>query len=268
MSGIGTGYDLSCTSYSPDGRVFQVEYAGKAVENSGTAVGVRVKNGVVLGVEKLVISKMLEPGSNRRIHTVDKHIGLCYAGLTADARILANRSRSEAKSYKSFYSSPIPGRVLSDRIAGVMQAYTLYGYLRPFGASVIFGAWDAGGPQLHMIDPSGLSYGFFATAVGKARQAAKGELEKLKLSDMTAREAIKEVARIIYAVHDDVKDKEFELELSWISEETGYQHQSVPTDLFVEAERYAKAALEAADSDTHGTSVSSADSASPMQDVS
>ena len=76
MTNIGTGYDLSSTTYSPDGRIFQVEYAHKAVENSGTAIALRVKDGVIFAVEKIVVSKMLEPTSNRRIHTVDSHIGM------------------------------------------------------------------------------------------------------------------------------------------------------------------------------------------------
>lgn len=244
MSGIGTGYDLSCTSYSPDGRVFQIEYAGKAVESSGTAIGVRVKDGIVLGVEKLVISKLLEPGSNNRILSVDRHVGACFAGLAADARHLVNRARTEAKNYKSFYQDPVPARILSERVSGYVQAYTLYGHLRPFGVSLILGAWDADGPQLHMIEPSGLSYGYYGTAVGKGKQVAKGELEKLKLSEMTVVQATKEVAKIIYQVHDDVKDKEFELELSWICEASGYHHQTVPKDIFEEANRFGKASLE------------------------
>jgi len=244
MSGIGTGYDLSCTSYSPDGRVFQVEYATKAVENAGTAVGIRVKDGVVLGVEKLIISKMLEPGSNRRIATIDKHVGMAYVGLAADSRPLINRARSESKNYKSFYDSPIPSRVLNERLSGFVQTYTLYGHLRPFGVAVMLASWDNTGPNLHMIEPSGVSYAYFGTAIGKARQAAKGEIEKLKLSEMTARQAVKEVAKIIYTVHDEVKDKDFELDLSWICAESKYEHQMVPKEIAAEAERYAKAALE------------------------
>jgi len=245
MSGIGTGYDLSCTSYSPDGKVFQIEYASKAVDNSGTAVGIRCKDGVVFGVEKLVISKMLEPGSNRRIMGVDRHIGACFAGLSADARHLVNRARSEAKSYRNFYHDPVPGKVLVERVAGFVQAYTLYGHLRPFGVSLLLGTWDQDGPQMFMIEPSGLSYGYFGTAVGKGRQAAKGELEKLKLQEMSVVEAVKEVAKIIHQVHDDVKDKDFELELSWICEASGRMHEMVPKNVFDEAEAYAKAALDA-----------------------
>lgn len=238
MSGIGTGYDLSCSSYSPDGRVFQIEYATKAVDNSGTAVGIRVKDGVVLGVEKLVISKMLEPGSSRRISTIDKHVGLAFAGLSADARPLINKARTEAKNYKSFYESPIPSRVINERLSGFVQTYTLYGHLRPFGVSLILASWDAAGPNLHMIEPSGVSYSYYGTAVGKAKQAAKGEIEKLKLSEMTVRQAVNEVAKIIYTIHDEVKDKEFELELSWICSESGFQHQIVPKEIVAEAEKY------------------------------
>eukprot|EP01117_Protostelium_nocturnum_P007654 TRINITY_DN2745_c0_g1_i1.p1 TRINITY_DN2745_c0_g1~~TRINITY_DN2745_c0_g1_i1.p1 ORF type:complete len:251 (-),score=69.24 TRINITY_DN2745_c0_g1_i1:23-775(-) len=243
MSGVGTGYDISCTTYSPDGKVFQIDYAGKAVENSGTAVGVRVKDGIVFGVEKLILSKLLEKGANRRIHTVDRTIGLAYAGMTADARQLVNRARSEAKNYRSTYLSTIPTRLLNDRLSLYVQTYTLYGGYRPFGCSILVGAWEQDGPQLYMIEPSGISYGYYATAVGKAKQAAKGELEKLKLTEMTCREAVKEVARIIHYLHDDVKDKDFELEMSWICPESGHQHQAVPESLLAEAEEAAKASL-------------------------
>merc|ERR1711907_891016 len=88
MSSIGTGYDLSTTTFSPDGRVFQVEYAQKAVTNSGTAVALKCKDGIVFAVEKMVRSKMLVEGSNRRIFAVSNHVGMCSAGLSADARQL------------------------------------------------------------------------------------------------------------------------------------------------------------------------------------
>ena len=76
MTSIGTGYDLSASTYSPDGRIFQVEYANKAVDNSGTAIGLKCKDGIVLAVERLVHSKLLVPGANRRIQTIDRHIGV------------------------------------------------------------------------------------------------------------------------------------------------------------------------------------------------
>ena len=106
MSSIGTGYDQSTTTFSPDGRVFQVEYAVKAVDNSSTAVGIRCKDGVVMGVEKPKLSKMLVEGSNRRIFTVDKHSGMCVSGLMADARQVVTYAREEAAAYLVRASRP------------------------------------------------------------------------------------------------------------------------------------------------------------------
>jgi len=213
MTSIGTGYDLSASTYSPDGRIFQVEYANKAVDNSGTAIGLRVKDGVVLAVEKLVHSKLLVPAANRRIQAIDRHIGLASSGLLADGRHLANRARDEAANYRDNYREPSPLKALADRVSLYVQAYTLYSSVRPFGCSTILGGIDKDGPSIYIIEPSGVFYGYHGAAIGKGRQLAKTELEKLKLSELTTREAVFEAARIIHLVHDDAKEKEFELEL-------------------------------------------------------
>jgi hypothetical protein len=158
MSSIGTGYDLSVTTFSPDGRVFQIEYANKAIDNSGTVVGIKCKDGVVLGVEKLIPSKMLLEGSNRRIHAVHKHAGMAVAGLAADGRQIVGRARSEASQYLSFYGEDIPIKELCDRVAHYVHLCTLYWWLRPFGSAAILGGYDRDGPQLYMIEPSGVAY--------------------------------------------------------------------------------------------------------------
>eukprot|EP00123_Amoebidium_parasiticum_P019315 comp24511_c0_seq1/m.46760 comp24511_c0_seq1/g.46760 ORF comp24511_c0_seq1/g.46760 comp24511_c0_seq1/m.46760 type:complete len:254 (-) comp24511_c0_seq1:58-819(-) len=251
MSSIGTGYDLSATTFSPDGRVFQVEYAGKAVENSGTAIAVRCKDGVVFGVEKIILSKLYEPDSNPRNFTIDRHIGLAFSGLSADARQIVNRARSEAASYRNSYGVPIPCKILAERIAGFMQVYTLYSHIRPFGCSVLIGAFDDEGPQLYMVEPSGVSCGFHGCAVGKGRQAARTELEKMDLGKVSCRDAINTLAKIIYTIHDDVKDKEFELEMSWVGNESGRRHTFVPSDIVKNAADAAKKAMED-DSDDGG----------------
>lgn len=251
----GAGYDLSPTTFSPEGRVFQVEYAGKAVEKSGTAIGIRCVDGVVLGVEKIIASKMLVQGSagNRRIQSVDVHAGLAMCGLAADARQLVNKGREEAANYRAFYGSSIPGSVLADRLAMNVHMHTLYWYLRPFGAAALVGSYDDKGPELYMIEPSGVSYRYFGVAIGKARQGAKTELEKTDFKKVTCREAVKEIARIIYYLHDEVKDKPFELELTWVCDESKRKHQLVPEDLRQEAIALAieakKRAEEAGDED-------------------
>ncbi|KAF9055103.1 20S proteasome subunit [Hymenopellis radicata] len=243
MTSIGTGYDLSASTYSPDGRIFQVEYANKAVENGGTAIGLRVKDGVVIAVEKQLHSKLLVPGANRRIQTVDRHVGLATAGFLADGRHIANRARDESSSYRETYRESPPLKTLADRLGLYVQAYTLYSSVRPFGISTIIGSVDKDGPALFVIEPSGVFYGYHGAAVGKGRQLAKTELEKLSLSTLSTRQAVKEAARIIYLVHDDAKEKEFELEMSWIGDETNGLHLPVPKDLFDEAEAAAKAAI-------------------------
>jgi len=251
MSSIGTGYDLSASQFSPDGRVFQVEYAQKAIENSGTAVALLGRDGVVFAVEKLVTSKLYEPGTNRRLFSVDRHIGMGIAGLLADARQIVETARNEASNYRSEYGGSVPLKYVTDRVAMYMHAYTLYSAVRPFGCSVILGTYDVAEkkPEMYMIDPSGVYHGYLGCAVGKAKQAAKTEMEKLTLSSMTCRELIKEAAKIIYIVHDEVKDKSFELELSWIGEHTQGRHERVPAEVFSEAETYAKAALDEDDDD-------------------
>ena len=232
MSATGAGYDLAVTTFSPDGRVFQVEYANKAVEKKGTVVGIKCIDGVVLGVEKMIVSKMLVKGSNRCITTVDKHAGMAFAGLPADARQLANKARSEGREYKSFYGHPIPGSVLAGRVAGHIHMHTLYWYLRPFGVASLLATYDSQeGPALYMMEPSGICNRYFATSVGKHKANAKAELAKLKLETITCKEAVVEIAKIIYKLHDDVKDKDFDLELSWLCEESKHLHVMVPEDI-------------------------------------
>jgi 20S proteasome subunit alpha 7 len=253
MSSIGTGYDLSAAQFSPDGQVFQVIYAQKAVENSGTVVGIRGKDGVVLGVERLITSKLYEDNANKRIFNIDRHIGMAIAGLLADARQIVDIARQECASYRKTFGTPIPCKVLAERVAMYFHAYTLYSFVRPFGCSVVLASYDADGPHMYTVEPSGICSGCFGATIGKAKQAAKTEIEKIKMKDMTINGLVKDVAKIIYTVHDEVKDKAFVLELSWVGAETGRNdtkkipggiHGEVPHDIHAEAERFAKAALE------------------------
>ena len=101
---------------------------------------------------------MLEKGSNKRIHTVDRHLGIASAGLTADARQIVNRGRTESRQYKGFYGDSIPCKVIAERLSGFIHLYTLYWHVRPFGASVLLAGYDYNGPQLYMIEPSGSSW--------------------------------------------------------------------------------------------------------------
>lgn len=250
MSSIGTGYDLSASQFSQDGRIFQVEYACKAVENSGTIIGLRTKDGVVLAVEKLITSKLYEDDSNSRIFTIDRHIGLAFSGLNADGRALVQIARDEAQSYTQQYDRPIPLKMLNDRLSAYLHAYTLYSAVRPFGIGLIIAGWtEQTGPEMYMLDPSGLALGYLGCAVGKAKQSAKTEIEKLKLSEFTLEQATTEAAKIIYQVHDELKDKEFKLEMSWVGEQTRGVHKLLPNDVFDKANKAGREAMDQGDSD-------------------
>jgi len=245
MTGIGTGYDLYPTTFSPEGRLFQIEYAGKAADASGTVIGIRAVDGVVLGVEKLIRSKMLCKGSDKRIFTVAPHAGMALTGLLADGRQIVNTCREEASKYKKFYGQAIPGKMLNQRISNYIQYFTLHDSVRPFGSSVVISSYDKSGPGLYMVEPSGISYGYHAVSVGQAKQVAKTELENINFNEITSREAAIEIAKIIYKIHDDVKDKEFELELSWVCDESNRKHERVPEDLLEEANKAGKQTREA-----------------------
>eukprot|EP01083_Nonionella_stella_P109299 318552_1 len=249
MAAVGVGYDLGSSTYSPAGRVFQVEYAGKAVENSGTVIGIRCQDGVVLGVEKIIRNKMLVTSSYRRIFTTSMNSGMAIGGLLPDGRQLVNRARDDASSYKTNFGIPIPGKVLSQRVALYVHAYTEYWHLRPFGVSCLLGVYDSDtslGPQLYCIEPSGECLRYFGIAVGKGSQAARVQLEKLNFDTITCKEAVIKISEIIYQLHDEVKDKPFELELTWICDESNKKHQLIPKDLYQNA---VNAGIKAAEDD-------------------
>lgn len=240
MTSIGTGYDLSNSVFSPDGRVFQVEYAAKAADAGSTSVGIRCRDGVVLAVEKVITSRLLKPGANRRIQTIDRHAGIIYSGLNPDGRHIAGRGRDEARNWRGQFKEPIPIKMLANNVSSYVQAYTLYNSVRPFGVATIIGGYDEDGPQLYMIEPSGTSWGYRGTAVGRGRQTALNELEKLDFASLSAEDAVKEAARIIYVAHEDNKDKDFQLEISWATAGTDGRHEEIPASLLETAVQYAE----------------------------
>lgn len=128
-----------------------------------------------------------------------------------------------------------------------VHAYTCYSSVRPFGAQAIVGLVDKEGPQLFMFEPSGVYWGYRACATGRGKTFAKVEIEKLDFAQLSCRDAVREMVRILYACHAEAKDsKDFEVEISWICAESGMKHQLVPDEIVVAAEEEAKAAMLAA----------------------
>jgi 20S proteasome subunit alpha 7 len=189
---------------------------------------------------------MLVSGSNRRIFGVDSHVGIAITGNSADGRQIVNRAREEAVSYNETYGSKVVPSVLSNRVALYMHYFTTHGSLRPFGAAALIAAFDEdlNVPELYMAEPSGLCLRYFGCAAGKGASAARTELEKILSRKgelgISCREAVVELAKILYTIRDPSKDKPFELEMSWLCSETRFQHSLVPADLLQSADLAAK----------------------------
>ncbi len=170
-------YDRAITVFSPDGRLFQVEYAREAVKRGTTAIGVRAKSGVVLLVDKRVSSRLVVPTSIEKIFAIDQHIGCATSGLVADARALVDRARVEAQFNRVTYDEPIPVETLVKKVCDFKQSYTQYGGGRPFGTALLLAGVDDSGPHLFETDPSGALIEYKASAVGSGRQKAMEHLE-------------------------------------------------------------------------------------------
>ena len=184
----GMGYDRAITVWSPDGRLFQVEYAREAVKRGSTAVGVRSKEGVVLAVEIRRVSRLVE--SIEKIQKIDDHVGLAFAGLSSDARILIDRARIYAQINRLLYDEPIAVESLARRLCDIKQMYTQHGGLRPFGVAFLIAGVDATGPKLVWTDPVGIYTSYYAHAIGAGSQAAIEVLEKEYKENSNLEEAI------------------------------------------------------------------------------
>jgi len=240
----GSGHDISVTTFSPDGRIFQVEYASKAVESSETVIGVVCKDGVILGSEKVRITDLLVENTNPRNFTIDKKIGMAIGGRIPDGKNLVGRAREEAKGYRQNYGIDMSGTILTERLAQYVHTHTLYFSYRPFGANVLIASADPDGYKLFMVEPSGHYYGYFGCATGKGKQMAKGELDKQDFKSMTCKDALVRVAKILHQCHEEFKDKKFELDLTWICKDSNDQHVHVPENLKREAEEKALQEIE------------------------
>ncbi|MDI6642936.1 MAG: archaeal proteasome endopeptidase complex subunit alpha [Candidatus Hodarchaeaceae archaeon] len=196
----GAGYDRAITVFSPDGKLFQVQYAQEAVKRGLTALGIKVNEGVVLAAEKRVRSKLTEEVSIEKIFQIDEHIGAAASGLIADARVLIDHARIEAQINRLRYDEPISVQALAKRIGDIKQLYTQHGGVRPFGARLLIAGVDGKEAHLFETDPSGVVAAYRCQAIGGGAQSVTEFFErqydeKLSLDDATllALEALRTV---------------------------------------------------------------------------
>ncbi len=184
------GYDRASTIFSPDGRLFQVEYAREAVQRGAPAVGIRYKDGVLLLADKKITSKLIEVSKTDKIFKVSDNIGCTTSGLFADGRLLVDRIRVEAQRHLLTYDEPVNVEELVKSICDFEQTYTQYGGVRPFGTALLVGGADDSGYHLFETDPSGAMLLWKATAIGSGRELVMPVLEQNYREDMKKEEAI------------------------------------------------------------------------------
>ena len=184
------GYDRAITVFSPDGRLFQVEYAREAVKRGTTSLGIKSKEGVVLVVDKRTTSRLVEAKSIEKIFQIDNHIGAATSGLVADARALIERARIESQINRITYNEPILVSGLAKKICDMKQLYTQNGGVRPFGSALIIGGVNGDSVRLFETDPSGALIEYKATAIGSGVAAAMDVFEENYDEECTLEEAI------------------------------------------------------------------------------
>ena len=186
----GLGYDRAITIFSPDGRLFQVEYAIESVRRGTTAIGIKCKDGIVLSVEKRIL-KLQEPESVEKMFMIDSHAGAAIAGLTADARVLIDHARVQAQISRLTYDEPMDINIITKRICDLKQLYTQHAGVRPFGVSLLIAGVDDTGVKLFMTDPSGAYWGYHAQAIGAGASTVMEILQKEYKEEISIEEAIK-----------------------------------------------------------------------------
>jgi proteasome alpha subunit len=192
-------YDSAATMFSPDGRIYQVEYAREAVKRGTTAVGVVYDEGAVLLVDKRISSKLIETAAVEKIFKIDRHIGCASSGLVGDARMLVARARAVAANNRVTYAESVEVNVLVKDLSDIMQAYTQNGGVRPFGAAFLIAGIDPDGTvRLFETDPSGAVVAYKASAIGVGRAAALEFLEEKYKLPMTQDAAIKLGLQALY----------------------------------------------------------------------
>jgi len=185
-----SAYSFSLTTFSPSGKLVQIEYALNAVASGSTSLGVKAKNGVVIATEKKLPTCLIDETSVQKIALITENIAVVYAGIGPDFRVLCRKGRKSAQQYYRVYREVIPVSMLVRELAAVMQEFTQRGGVRPFGISLLLSGYDHNGPQLYQIDPSGSYFAWKASAIGKHMVNAKTFLEKRYHDEIEVEDAV------------------------------------------------------------------------------
>ncbi len=205
------GYDRAIVTFSPDGRLFQVEYAREAVKRGTTSLGIIFDGGVVLAAIRPLGELAIPNSGSDKVHQIDDHLGAAISGFLADGRVLVEGSRVKAQIYKMTYDEPLNVLGAVKDISDKMQLFTQYGGVRPYGVALLVGGFDEKGAQLYEIDPSSAFYSWKAQAIGRGAIEALKILRKGWKEKLTEEDAIKLALSGLKSGEKGLKPMEIEL---------------------------------------------------------
>jgi len=221
-------YDRGVNTFSPEGRLFQVEYAIEAIKLGSTTVGVKTPEGVVLGVEKRVQSPLLVHTSIEKIMEIDRHLGCAMSGLTADARTMIDHARVTSQNHAFTYDEPIKVESVTQAVCDLALRFgeSIHDdeamMSRPFGVALLIAGIDELGPQLYHTDPSGTFIRYEAKAIGSGSEAAQSELQDKWHKQMTLKEAKILTLRVLKQVMEEKLDHH-NVQLAQVTVDKGFE---------------------------------------------
>ncbi|KZO90271.1 proteasome subunit alpha type 5 [Calocera viscosa TUFC12733] len=221
-------YDRGVNTFSPEGRLFQVEYAIEAIKLGSTTVGIRTPTGVVLGVEKRVQSPLLESSSIEKIMEIDTHLGCAMSGLTADARTMIDHARVTSQNHAFTFDEKIKVESVTQAVCdlalrfGESMENEDAMMSRPFGVALLIAGIDELGPQLYHTDPSGTFVKYEAKAIGSGSEAAQAELQDKYHKSMSIKDAQILTLRVLKQVMEEKLDHH-NVQLAQVTQEKGFE---------------------------------------------
>ncbi|KAH7642885.1 proteasome alpha5 subunit [Dermatophagoides farinae] len=219
-------YDRGVNTFSPEGRLFQVEYAIEAIKLGSTAIAVKCTDGVILAVEKRITSPLMDVSATEKISEIENHIACACSGLMADARTMVDRARVETQQHWFLYNEKMSVESCTQAVANLAIQFgdsdsEGSAMSRPFGLAILFAGFDENGPSLYFMDPSGTYVSCEAKAIGSGCEGAQQALQEIYNKSMTIDEAIKSVMKILKQVMEE-KLSSTNVEVAKVTREHGY----------------------------------------------
>ncbi|MCE4623990.1 MAG: archaeal proteasome endopeptidase complex subunit alpha [Caldisphaeraceae archaeon] len=233
-----SAYDRAITIFSPDGELYQVRYAFEAVKKGWTTLGITTKEGVVLAAEKRKMLPLLDLEGVEKIYKIDNHIGVTFAGMGSDGRVLIDYARQLSIKHRLIYGESPSVEYITKSVADIKQAYTQHGGFRPFGVALIFGGVDDDNTvKLFRTEPGGQYFSYYAVAIGLGGDIANTYMEKEYKKDMRLENAIELAVKALFKSRAATSDEKKEELIKYFDQSVEIVYISVKEKMYTKVSR-------------------------------